>query len=75
MRRDRDRYKACSVSYLTLVVLPFVEVIEVSVETGWLDVIGVMQTFELRVHDLLNLGHVPSVVHRRGAVQEQSPAC
>ena len=75
MRRDRDGYKACSVSRLASVGLPFVEVVEVSVEMGWLDVVGVMQTFELRVHDLLNLGHVPSVVHRRGAVQEQSPAC
>ena len=75
MRRDRDGYKACSVSCRPLVVLPFVEVIEVSEETGWLDVVEEMQTFELLVHDLLNLGHVPSVVHRQGVVQEQSPAC
>ena len=75
MHRDRDEYRACSVSRLASVGLPFVEVIETSVEVVWLDVVGVMQTLEFHVRDLLNLGHVPSVVHRRGAVQEQSSAC
>ena len=56
-------------------VLPLVEVIVVVEVLGWLDVAVEMQTVELRVLDLLNLGHVPSVVHRQGVVQEQSPAC